>query len=87
MRLKIYPDPDITDRLSEVLLMDGANDSTWSRRLKVDRKTVLSWRHGASAPTITHVAVICDYTCVSADWLINGGERKYTHGEIMGLKI
>ena len=80
MRTKIYPDPDITERLNEVLLMDGANDSTWSKRLKVNRKTVLAWRHGVSAPTITHVAVICDYTGVRADWILWGGEQKY-HGE------
>ena len=81
MRTKIYPDPDITERLNEVLLMDGANDSTWSKRLKVNRKTVLAWRHGVSAPTITHVAVICDYTGVSADWLVNGKKKEVRDGK------
>jgi transcriptional regulator with XRE-family HTH domain len=76
MKTKVYPDWDITDRLNKVLTQEGWNDSRWGRILKVSRKTVFAWRHGASSPTVVHLAVICDELNISADSIIYGDEPR-----------
>ncbi len=80
MRLKIYPDQGIVDRLNEVLTAHGS-DPTWAKNLGVHRKTVLSYRHGVSDMTLTLLKKVCGATGVRADWILWGGEQKY-HGEV-----
>lgn len=69
---KVYPDPDIVDRLSIALRMNGRNDTDWAKILRCERKAIWSWRNGVSSPQVTHLAVICDVTGISADWIIYG---------------
>lgn len=80
MKLKIYPDLGIADRLNEVLTAHGS-DSTWAKNLGVGRKTVLSYRHGVSDMPLSFLKKVCGATGVRADWILWGGEQKYHGGE------
>lgn len=80
MRTKIYPDPGIADRLNDVMTAHGS-DSTWAKNLGVQRKTVLSYRHGVSDMPLSFLKKVFGATSVRADWILWGGEQKYHGGE------
>lgn len=77
---KKYSDQGIVDRLNEVMAAQGS-DSTWAKHLGVQRKTVLSYRHGVSDMPLSFLKKVCGATGVRADWILWGGEQKYHGGE------
>ena len=75
MRSKHYAHPEVTARLDYLLTRDNATDTTWGRALGIDRKTVLSYRHGVSQIPVDVLRKVCELTHTSADWVLFGKEE------------
>lgn len=71
-----YPHPDIVDRINEVLTERGSDD-WWASKLRLQRKTVMGYRHGYSSMRVETLRMVCAISGVRADWILFGGEDKY----------
>lgn len=64
-----YPNLDMVDRLEEVFVNYGS-DVKWGKDLKIDRKTVMGWRHGYHIPNMEMLRRICEISGASADEIL-----------------
>lgn len=69
--LKRYADPEIADRLDEVMRA-YASDSKWGELLGVYRKTVWAWRNGVTTMPSDRLRDVCRIAKVSADYILFG---------------
>ncbi len=60
------------DRLEQAMDLRDRTSSQLAKDVRVDRKTIYSYRGGDTSPSATVLARICENLHVSADWLLFG---------------
>ena len=65
----------IGDRLRQIREEQNLTSGQVACKLKIDRRTWLSWEHGDRFPTVPMLMDICETFNVSADWLLGISER------------
>lgn len=64
----------IGDRLRQIREEQNLTSGQVACKLKIDRRTWLSWEHGDRFPSVPSLIDICETFNVSADWLLGLSE-------------
>lgn len=71
MKEYIYPSPVIAERIQQVLWDNNLGDTEVARRIDVERKTILAYRHAERNPSIKFVRWLCATCRIDANWLLD----------------
>ena len=67
----VYPSPIIAERIQQIFNENHLTDRQVGEILKVERKTILSYRKAISNPSIKFVRWLCKTYNVDVKWLLD----------------